>query len=1243
MIVGSPTKLNLIPSGVMPVVYINQGDTGYDKEFLIYNGDSPYNAPSGVSATIRGTKADGYGVTEAATVTTGSNLVTVTITEQMVAAAGENVYELVFVDTDGLRVASINMVWAVKKDALGDSVISDSDLDYVSQAMDRIQGADAMRTQMNANTAAISAEVTARMNAVAAEAEARTAADTTLQNNINSEAHTRATQDAVLSARMDTFSSLPSGSTAGNAELLDIRVGADGTTYPSAGDAVRGQVTDLKDDLSYYASNFDELIETKANTTGDIYCQLTDPLEIGVKYNVVITLNATMTTEVKAGAIYGSQHMVDVLSSSTSFLSGVPVTFRYTPTVATKFFRIPNTASSGFTVSVYKDYSAKVIEMYSDIKENASDIDDIEYIQNYNQSVIYDLVFTTLSHESDVKYAYTTEKLVPGYVYDVVITLANTASSAIAGGENYGTANMVDELTDGTAFIAGVPVRFTNFEPTVNINMFRASGATARYTLTVYRHAAQYAQEKSKTNHDATLSDENELAVKLNSMSAELRRLKTGIDSGVKSLVGVKKFEGTTQTITFPSVGEHKQYLLRVGLHYGSEKYTPSVNEIFFDGECEKDFGDVRFFDADGNMLKAQLGQVYNIEPYEDDDITISGGYILSTGQLVGYSNSTGIVISDLNSNGHTFTAITGTAHVADDKPSSVNNITGMMPVYIDPDDNIYAYAGGKLYKLLSSDSYATKTAVLDFSWTDSTSGNVMYPDIQAHAMDRDKQGVLFVGTYTALYHTDIYTSQDNGANWSLSWHNYDGEYQHVHHIHANPYNGWVYAGIDDGSVSFYHGSHILLTKDHGTNWTDITLDHNQYRGKDYYPVYFGSDYRLGGGETYITGDATIYRSEDDIFFDRPVKGIRGLRSVADYGDDSLLIAGINESAGTSENSLLISVDRGKTWQTLYNKLQAPNNSAGWGFRESISNALISGDTENCIVFFKDSGAVKNMRIYKGGDHYYREAYILLENTADDDFDITVKTGYMMAYPYFNLNGVEHEGLVYNIPFSEGMGNKVHDSSGRTFTINGNDYRWYNSEDAVRYGDYGGNDKPVPLTPSAGLMIGPYSDLKFGLIEQLTFEKSYTITFWFNPNGLFMDESRFNSRVDSIYPMFRFGGTQFYLRNYGIGYGTGVKPNNNGARMFARQASLPFLTQFVFVAIVIGSDNALTLYVNGISSGDGMTIGSPSWFNLSSGGLEFSTRNASQNSQPSAGYISDFKVYNREMDADEVMDIYRGF
>ena len=54
----------------------------------------------------------------------------------------------------------------------------------------------------------------------------------------------------VLKSRMDTFTSLQNGSTTGDAELIDIRVKADGMSATSAGNAVREQVNELKGDLS---------------------------------------------------------------------------------------------------------------------------------------------------------------------------------------------------------------------------------------------------------------------------------------------------------------------------------------------------------------------------------------------------------------------------------------------------------------------------------------------------------------------------------------------------------------------------------------------------------------------------------------------------------------------------------------------------------------------------------------------------------------------------------------------------------------------------------------------------------------------------------------------------------------------------------------------------------------------------------------------------------------------------------
>ena len=56
-------------------------------------------------------------------------------------------------------------------------------------------------------------------------------------------------EQETLSQRMDTFTQLPTGSTSADAELMDIRVGADGITYPSAGDAVRTQFDNVNEDL----------------------------------------------------------------------------------------------------------------------------------------------------------------------------------------------------------------------------------------------------------------------------------------------------------------------------------------------------------------------------------------------------------------------------------------------------------------------------------------------------------------------------------------------------------------------------------------------------------------------------------------------------------------------------------------------------------------------------------------------------------------------------------------------------------------------------------------------------------------------------------------------------------------------------------------------------------------------------------------------------------------------------------
>ena len=108
----------------------------------------------------------------------------------------------------------------------------------------------------------------------------------------------------VLEARMNQFTSLQEGSTTGDAELTDIRVGADGKTYPNAGDAVRVQISQLKGDLAMFgeitkntnrANPTDFIVDKRLANAGYLIGQTgfatTDWIDISDLTNVTIYVN----------------------------------------------------------------------------------------------------------------------------------------------------------------------------------------------------------------------------------------------------------------------------------------------------------------------------------------------------------------------------------------------------------------------------------------------------------------------------------------------------------------------------------------------------------------------------------------------------------------------------------------------------------------------------------------------------------------------------------------------------------------------------------------------------------------------------------------------------------------------------------------------------------------------------------------------------------------------------------------
>lgn len=97
------------------------------------------------------------------------------------------------------------------------------------------------------------ADTTLQSN-INAEATARTNAISSLNEALASETGARQSADTLLGTRIDNIIA-PSGEAPSPAEVTDARVGWDSETFPTLGDGIRSQVTDLHDILNIFQHN----------------------------------------------------------------------------------------------------------------------------------------------------------------------------------------------------------------------------------------------------------------------------------------------------------------------------------------------------------------------------------------------------------------------------------------------------------------------------------------------------------------------------------------------------------------------------------------------------------------------------------------------------------------------------------------------------------------------------------------------------------------------------------------------------------------------------------------------------------------------------------------------------------------------------------------------------------------------------------------------------------------------------
>lgn len=177
-------NLDMVPSGVLPVLYCSQYDIGRPLGMVVYNGGEAVDLDS-YTVTIEATRSDGTAIMAA--VTTDGNVGGFATTATMTNQADKYLAKMVIVDSSENRVASLAFVMCITPKTMDENAES-------------IEEDRSLYQQYTSAVQALIAEVKEDLDA---ESAARAAGDSALSGYINQEAAARELGDTEIGKRFN--------------------------------------------------------------------------------------------------------------------------------------------------------------------------------------------------------------------------------------------------------------------------------------------------------------------------------------------------------------------------------------------------------------------------------------------------------------------------------------------------------------------------------------------------------------------------------------------------------------------------------------------------------------------------------------------------------------------------------------------------------------------------------------------------------------------------------------------------------------------------------------------------------------------------------------------------------------------------------------------------------------------------------------------------------------------------------